>query len=245
MKAWGITDAGLVRPENQDCFAIEQIEQTGHLVAVVCDGMGGVSGGLLASTTAVDAYMTAMRAMLRADMTPEQVLQASSYCVAQANRAVYTAAKNDAHYAGMGTTLVAAIAKDGCVIISNVGDSRAYHVTQEGISRVSKDHSFVEGLVDRGDITEEQARTHPKRNYITRALGPEESALCDGYTVELAEGDFILLCSDGLVNTVTSPEMHEIIRNGADEEASLAQLLALSKQRGAPDNVTAVLVHKA
>ena len=75
MRAWGITDAGLVRPENQDCFAIEQIEQTGHLVSVVCDGMGGVSGGSLASHTAVDTYMDAMRAMLRTDMTPQQVLQ--------------------------------------------------------------------------------------------------------------------------------------------------------------------------
>ena len=133
--------------------------------------------------------------------------------------------------------------EDGTVI-SNVGDSRAYHITEGGIVRVTKDHSLVESMVDRGDITAEEARRHPNRNLITRALGPDISAVCDGYICPMAAGDFLLLCTDGLVDTVTDQEMLFEVIHGSDPDTCLGRLLEISKSRGAADNVTSVLMQK-
>ena len=127
-------------------------------------------------------------------------------------------------------------------MVSNVGDSRAYLISASGIRRVSKDHSLVERLVDSGDITVEEARRHPKRNYITRALGPEEHILCDGFIVPMAAGDYLLLCTDGLVETVSDQEMYQEIWGREDGGSCLERLLEISKGNGAPDNVTVVLL---
>ena len=142
----------------------------------------------------------------------------------------------------MGTTLVSAVSYDGGVVITNVGDSRAYHISKHHITRVTKDHSLVESMVDRGDITAEEARHHPNRNLITRALGPDMSALSDEYICPLEPGDFLLLCSDGLVDTVTDQEMLFEVIHGDDLNTCLDRLLAISKSHGASDNVTAVLM---
>ena len=142
----------------------------------------------------------------------------------------------------MGTTLVAVLAGDGEAVILNEGDSRAYHVNQEGIALVTRDHSLVEDMVEKGDLTPSQARSHPRRNLITRALGPDPAVEADGFPLQWKPGDFLLLCSDGLVNTVTDQEiMFEILHNGQPEDC-LQRLMAISKQRGAPDNVTAILL---
>ena len=168
----------------------------------------------------------------------------SAKAVAEANDAIRRETERDPFLYGMGTTLVAALScGENMAVVSNVGDSRAYHITESGIRRVTKDHSLVETLVDRGDITEEEARIHPKRNYITRALGPEPGILCDGFVVPLEPGEFLLLCSDGLVSTVSDREMYEEIRGG-DLDGCLDRLLAISKRNGAADNVTAVLLRK-
>ena len=198
MEVWSMTDVGLVRKENQDACAVCQHEESGHTLCVVCDGMGGAAGGKLASRIAVDTFMTEMQKVLRRDMTPEQLREASSYAVVLANRAIRDAAEASVDCRGMGTTLVSAVSYDGGAVLSNVGDSRAYHITADGIQRVTKDHSLVESMVDRGDITAEEARHHPNRNLITRALGPDMSALSDEYICPLEPGDFLLLCSDGL-----------------------------------------------
>ena len=181
MEVWSMTDVGLVRKENQDACAVCQHEESGHTLCVVCDGMGGAAGGKLASRIAVDTFMTEMQKVLRRDMTPEQLREASSYAVVLANRAIRDAAEASVDCRGMGTTLVSAVSYDGGAVLSNVGDSRAYHITADGIQRVTKDHSLVESMVDRGDITAEEARHHPNRNLITRALGPDMSALSDEY----------------------------------------------------------------
>lgn len=240
MQVWGLTDVGLVRKDNQDAFAVVREEDSGTIIAVVCDGMGGVKGGGVASRIAVDTYVAELRKVLRDDMTAEQRKEASSYAVSLANRAVYTAAQE--RYHGMGTTLVSAVSYDSGVVVSNVGDSRAYRISADGITRITKDHSLVEDLVERGDITAEEARRHPNRNVITRALGPEESESCDGFICPLAPGEYILLCTDGLVDTVSDQEMlFEVIHN-EDTASCLDRLLAISKSRGAADNVTAVLM---
>ena len=242
MEVWSMTDVGLVRKENQDAFAVCQHEESGHTLCVVCDGMGGAAGGRLASRIAVDTFMLEMQKVLRQDMTPEQLREASSYAVTLANRAIRDAAEASVDCRGMGTTLVSAVSYDGGAVISNVGDSRAYRITADGIARITKDHSLVERMVDRGDITAEEARHHPNRNLITRALGPDMSALSDEYICPLGPGEFLLLCSDGLVDTVTDQEMLFEVIHGDDLNTCLDRLLTISKSHGATDNVTAVLM---
>ena len=242
MEVWSITDVGLVRKENQDACAVCQHEESGHTLCVVCDGMGGAAGGKLASRIAVDTFMAEMQKVLRRGMTPEQLREVSSYAVALANRAIRDAAEASVDCRGMGTTLVSAVSCDGGAVISNVGDSRAYHITADGIHRVTKDHSLVERMVDRGDITAEEARHHPNRNLITRALGPDMSALSDEYICPMEPGEFLLLCSDGLVDTVTDQEMLFEVIHGGELDTCLDRLLAISKSHGASDNVTAVLM---
>ena len=242
MKAWGITDVGLRRQENQDTYAYEEFGAPGTVVAVVCDGMGGVNGGQLASSLAVETFMGELHARAHTDMTAEQVSEMASECVKEANRAVYERSFEADGYHGMGTTLVSAIVSDDTAVICNVGDSRAYLIGTGGIRRVTRDHSVVESLIEAGNITPEQARTHPNRNLITRALGPDRSIECDSFVVPLTQEDCLLLCSDGLSNTVEDKEMLMIIRSEADGTHALAQLLELSRKRGAPDNVTAVLI---
>ena len=242
MKAWGITDTGLVRRDNQDIFAIASGALEGDVVALVCDGMGGASSGLLASSLAVSTFLEQIGTVANAEMSIPQLREASSYCVAQANRAVYDRAQSSEADRGMGTTLVAAVTSGDDVVICNVGDSRAYHLGNSGVSRITRDHSVVEGLIESGDITAEQARSHPNRNLITRALGPDADAQCDGYICPMKAGEFLLLCTDGLVDTVSDQEMLFEILHGDSTETCLDRLLSISKQHGAPDNVTAVLV---
>ena len=242
MRAWGMTDVGLRRHENQDTYAFETFGAPDTVVAVVCDGMGGVSGGQLASSLAVSTFMEELHALAHVDMTVEQVREMESFCVARANRAVYDRAREDVVYHGMGTTLVAAVASPDVAVVCNVGDSRAYHIGAEGIRRVTRDHSVVEEMIEAGNITPEQARTHPNRNLITRALGPDQNTACDAFIVPLAEGDSLLLCSDGLIVTAEDNELFDIVRAENDGAVALERLLELARSRGAPDNVTAVLI---
>lgn len=240
MKVCGKTDVGLRRHENQDTFAVEQGEKL--LIAVVCDGMGGAEGGQIASSLAVETFMKEIRALLRADMTAGQLRELASFCVAKANTAVYQRALQDPAYQGMGTTLVSAVAGERDAVICNIGDSRAYLIHNGEMTRITHDHSVVQTLVENGDITAEEARTHPNRNLITRALGPDETTLCDAFDVSFAHGDKILLCTDGLVVTATDEEICRIVCADKRAGEKLDDLIALAKAQGAPDNVTAVLI---
>ena len=240
MKVCGKTDVGLRRHENQDTFAVEHGEKL--LIAVVCDGMGGAEGGQIASSLAVETFMKEIRALLRADMTAGQLRELASFCVAKANTAVYQRALQAPAYQGMGTTLVSAVAGERDAVICNIGDSRAYLIHNGEMMRITHDHSVVQTLVENGDITAEEARTHPNRNLITRALGPDETTLCAAFDVSFAHGDKILLCTDGLVVTATDEEICRIVCADKRAEEKLDDLIALAKAQGAPDNVTAVLI---
>ena len=242
MRAWGMTDVGLRRRENQDTYAFEVFGEPDTVVAVVCDGMGGVSGGQLASSLAVETFMSELHERAHVEMTVEQVRKMEMACIAKANRAVYDRSRLDDLYYGMGTTLVSAIASPDIAVVCNVGDSRAYHIGKAGIRRVTRDHSVVEEMVEAGEITPEEARTHPNRNLITRALGPDRNTESDSFIVPLAEGDCLLLCSDGLTGTALDEELLDVVRAEADGAAALERLLELAKSRGAPDNVTAILI---
>ena len=240
MNALGKTDVGLRRHENQDTFAVETIGQS--VAAVVCDGMGGAEGGQIASSLAVETFMKELRALLREDMSVEQLRELASFCVAQANTAVYERALED-DCRGMGTTLVSAVAGEKGTVVCNVGDSRAYLIRGDEITRITHDHSVVQTLVESGNITAEEARTHPNRNLITRALGTEEVTQCDAFEVAFQRGDKLLLCTDGLVVTATDEDICRAVCSGKSSEQDLDDLIALAKAQGAPDNVTVVLVN--
>jgi len=240
MRSWGITDVGMVRRENQDAYDVRIVG--GYTSALVCDGMGGPAGGRLASSLAVETFQREVERLVKDSMSLQQLAQAVEYTVSLANDAIRAAAAQDDTYQHMGTTLVSALAREDQVLIANVGDNRAYHINRNAIRQISRDHSLVEVLVERGELTPEAAKHHPQRNLITRALGPDASVQADHFYVEWAQGDYLLLCSDGLVNTVSDQEiLFEVIHNG-EPNTCLERLVAMSRQRGAPDNVTAVLL---
>ncbi|MEY8316842.1 Stp1/IreP family PP2C-type Ser/Thr phosphatase [Oscillospiraceae bacterium 50-58] len=239
MQVWGITDRGAVRQQNQDAYAAQVLED-GRAIALVCDGMGGARAGNVASTIAVERFMEEFLKPGQSGAVEERMGHAAS----AANHAVFDRSVHDEACTGMGTTLVAALAGPSEAVILNEGDSRAYHINAEGIVLVTRDHSLVEDLVERGELTREQARTHPHKNLITRALGAEPMLMADCFRQPLAEGDYLLLCSDGLSNVVNEQEMlYEVIHGGEDCQCC-QRLLDIALSRGAPDNVTVVLVKR-
>lgn len=240
MRVWGITDTGMVRKENQDAYQVQSIAE--YTVAVVCDGMGGTNGGQIASSIGVRVFGDELEKVLRKDMTAEQIRQAMTYSVSLANDAIRCEADNNPEIRRMGTTLVAAVGRDDLAVVCNIGDSRAYRISREGIRQITKDHSLVEDMVEHGELTPNEARHHPNRNLITRALGPDAVAQPDEFSVAWKKGEFILLCSDGLVNTVTDQEILFEIIHSDQLDSCLNRLLTVAKGRGAPDNVTAVLL---
>lgn len=233
MKVWGITDRGNVRKQNQDVF-YHWADDTNAL-ALVCDGMGGARSGNVASAMAAQCFVEVLSS--EAGAVQERMRTA----LEAANAAVRGRSKRDPDCHGMGTTLVAAFAKPGEAVVLNVGDSRCYHISAEGICQVTRDHSLVEQLVETGHLTREEARHHPHKNIITRALGTEEHVTGDFYQVHLAPGELLLLCSDGLSNEVPEETMLEICRS-VPAEKRCAALLEQAKAAGAHDNVTVVLL---
>ena len=242
MQIWGATDTGLVRTENQDTYLIREEMESGHALGVVCDGMGGPAGGRMASGIAVDIYYKELTRRLRPGMSNRELREASALSVAEANSAIRRAAAVNEEFRHMGTTLVSAVSCEGGAVITNVGDSRAYAIAKDGITRITRDHSLVQDMVDRGEITAEEARRHPQRNVITRALGVDETVQCDVYMWSMEPGSWLLLCSDGLTETVSDQEILFEVLHGGGKEDCLDRLFAIARGRGAPDNVTAVLM---
>lgn len=245
MRSYAISDKGKVRKENQDCVLMTEIRPKGCFAAVVCDGMGGVHGGKLASEMAVSAFMADFRKnLLRSSDKKPDLLPLLRHACVVANRVVYQYSCSNTECAGMGTTLVAAAVRSGTATILSIGDSRAYHITRKGIVQITKDHSLVEEMVDRGEITRAQARNHPKKNFITRALGVDAQVYADCFTVPFRPGERLLLCSDGLSNTLTDDMLYRICRAGRGPETACRRLIQRALDAGVRDNVTAALVFR-
>lgn len=238
--SWGITDKGVVRAQNQDSYYLKPINDS-LVTAMVCDGMGGAKAGNVASSLAVEAasaYLQSLSADELADKPGESLSRAAEL----ANEAVCLRAVQDENCWGMGTTMVAVIAAGEQLTILNVGDSRAYLISEEGITKVTRDHSVVEDMVHRGELTPVEARNHPHKNLITRALGAEPAVRVDLYHVQWKPGDFLLLCSDGLSNPLTDQELLYEVLYGGTPESCCQRMLDVAISKGAPDNVTAVLL---
>ena len=245
MKSFGITDKGKVRSENQDSYIIENCDKRKCVIAVICDGMGGAKAGDLASRLSSKEFVSRVYESLAAPRllmgNIEKLLRDSC---ADANGVVYEYSRFDANYSGMGTTLVGGIITRRKACLVNVGDSRAYYLSDEGIRQISRDHSYVEELVSMGAITKEEAAHHPKKNIITRALGVDASVEADYFECPLHRGDGILLCSDGLSNLVSAGEMESLLLERSGDDTVCRELLRMALDRGAPDNVTLALVRR-
>lgn len=241
MEAWGLTDPGKVRSQNEDYYVLRQLDDN-TILAAVCDGMGGAKAGNVASRLASDVLLKEMVRSYDARLKEQEILGVMQEAAALSNTAVYEYAQLSEEYHGMGTTLVAALIRDSVAYVVNVGDSRAYHLSKDGIQMITEDHSVVEMMVQRGEITREEAKHHPVKNLITRAIGTEAVVLIDAFTQPLKSGESILLCSDGLSNMMADQEILFEVEHGADRSDCCKRLLHIAEERGAPDNVTVVLV---
>jgi protein phosphatase len=254
MNGYGRTDVGRKRSVNQDTFSAFKMKN-GCFIAVVCDGMGGAAGGSIASSIAKDIFLTELEKLLDAYMNapstegapgvaiPRILRKAVSLC----NAFTHELSQRDPGLRGMGTTLVAALIYDNVLYACNVGDSRLYLLSKDGVVQITKDHSYVQALVDSGKLTASEARTNDRKNIITKAIGIEEDVEADSFAVPLEEEkeQYFLLCSDGLSNLLEERDLYKIVLQPKELlsiEKKVDCLIELANERGGNDNITAYLI---
>lgn len=246
MKCFGLTDKGSVRDANQDCFVIQECNHAGSTIIALCDGMGGAQAGEIASQLSNKRFTKYIYERLLTHTGSRVAYELILKCACEeANGVAYEYSLFDESYEGMGTTLVGGIVtQSGEVHLVNVGDSRAYHVYdgRTKIRQVTKDHSLVQRLVEVGAITREEAKTHPQRNVITRAIGSENNIESDYFSLNLKTDDILLLCSDGLSNMISDEEILEFCAEYPVPEILCNKLMEEALSRHARDNVTVLAV---
>ena len=239
MQIFSKIDIGNKRNTNQDAY-ITAILPDSAVLAVVCDGMGGANGGDVASRTATELICEYVKNSYNSAQSNDRLLELLKNAVLSANLEIYELACKNENLSGMGTTVVAAIIKPQTALICNVGDSRAYLI-EEDIAQITRDHSVVQSLIEKGELTAEEARVHPKKNIITRALGVEENVMPDLYEIEFGENSRLLLCTDGLSNFVKETEIFNTFNNNQTKD--IAEILVdKANAAGGGDNITAVIV---
>ncbi len=250
MRGYGITDVGRKRLVNQDSFSALQLRND-CFIAVICDGMGGVAGGGIASSIAKDVFLTELQEMLDSyfssevrDREPAEAFpRLLCEAVSKSNSFTYGLSVRDPGLKGMGTTLVAVLVYKDRFYVCNVGDSRLYALKDRKVTQVTKDHSYVQELLDSGRINARQARESLRKNIITRAVGVDEKIAVDTFVVPVSEADYILLCSDGLSNHLESSDLKKIILSDVlGLEKKVKTLVDLANERGGSDNITAYLI---
>ena len=240
MQSWGLTDPGCVRKQNQDAYRIERLDKE-TLLGVVCDGMGGAKSGNIASTLAVEVFVEEIRRSWLPGMESDRIDQMLRSAVKLANFTVYDQAAQFEEFDGMGTTLVAVLVRRDRATVVNVGDSRCYGISNGSIRQITKDHSVVQMMVDRGEISAEEAQYHPEKHYITRALGVGGMLDVDYLEEEMPKKGAVLLCSDGLSNYLDQEDLYRLIWNN-DAPSAVDQLIGQANAMGGADNITAVLI---
>ena len=242
MRIAGKTDVGLVRKTNQDNFACGLFAD-GNAWAVVCDGMGGVSGGSVASSTAVEVISEYLKKGYASNTDKDTIKKLLFSALYEGNSAVFSRALNDPTLTGMGTTVIACIVADQNAYIVHAGDSRAYVINAGGAILLTRDHSIVQEMLDSGKLKPEEAQNHPQRNIITRALGVEETLNIDFCETTFADGATLLICTDGLTNNVDAQSITDIVRD-ANCSDRVSALIDLVNEKGGMDNTTVVLIDK-
>ncbi len=241
LKIFSKSDIGLVRHSNQDACK-SGVFSDGSAWAVVCDGMGGANGGNIASSIAVDIISRQILSSYHEGMTDNSIKNLITSAIYNANLAIHEKALDDSSLSGMGTTVVVAIINGGIAHIAHAGDSRAYLITlNDSIKQLTTDHSMVQEMVNNGDITEQQAKKHPQKNIITRALGVESSIQIDYCENEFSSDCLLLICTDGLSNYVDAEQIFDF-SGKMDAESMTDQLVMLAKNGGGSDNITVVTI---
>lgn len=236
MKAVAKTDVGKKRSMNQDFFYCnENMVGSFQNLLIVADGMGGHKAGDHASKLCVESMVKTIEASKHT--TPVSIFEEA---VEKANKTIYEAARENIAYEGMGTTMVACTLFDGKMYVANIGDSRLYLI-RKNIRQITDDHSLVEELVKQGNLTAREARVHPQKNIITRALGIDEEVSADFFEIETKKDDIILLCSDGLSNMLEDDDLEYVVKNSDSLEKASEVLIQKANQNGGDDNITAVL----
>ncbi len=242
VERFGLSDVGCVRELNEDCFCIHGFDDGRERgFCILADGMGGHNAGEVASQTTVRIIAEELTKLLDSDLgseIPSKLLEA----VERANDKVYNMSVNNSIHNGMGTTVVAVFILDGAAYIANIGDSRAYAIREDELLQITTDHSIVEELVQRGTITREEARRHPQKNIITRAVGTDSVVRADVFEYNYSQGDTLLLCSDGLCTMVEDSEIFNIMTQEKNSEDMVCKLVDTAKKNGGVDNITVICI---
>ncbi len=237
MESFSKTDVGVKRTMNQDSlFCSDSPVGSFRNLFIVADGMGGHRAGDYASRLCIDSMVSSIRSS--SSKTPVTIFEEA---ITFANSTVYDASQLDREFEGMGTTMVACTLQEQTLYVANIGDSRLYLLREE-LQQITTDHSLVEEMVKIGNITESEARVHPQKNIITRALGIDEMVQADYFELQIKPSDVILLCSDGLTNMVEDDEIEYMIRHASSMEEAANMLIDKANLNGGSDNITAVLV---
>ena len=241
MKIDGKTDIGLERSSNQDGFRMGILSENSAYYAVVCDGMGGANGGNIASDMALSVISEDIINNYREDMSSSSVKLLLKTSVFNANTRIYEKSLEETSLYGMGTTVVALLIIGDTAHFAHVGDSRAYIINNK-ITQITKDHSVVQTLIEKGKLSQTQARVHPDKNIITRALGVDDTVVIDYNELDITPDDTLLMCTDGLTNFVEDSVIFDLVKK-MNEDVDASVLIDKANQNGGGDNITAVLLH--
>ena len=240
MNVYSKTDIGLMRSSNQDYCKTGELPD-GCIWAVVCDGIGGANGGSTASRIAAETIAEQLKELYHTEKYRDDMEKLIKTAIAIANQRVYDMSLKVYSLSGMGTTVVAAVVKEEVVHIVHAGDSRAYLYENGSLTQITKDHSMVQELVDIGQITPEEARNHPNKNIITRALGTRENLKTDYNGVKFDKDSVLLICTDGLSNYLTDENIAEFIKKSRGDEL-VGRLVEQAKMMGGSDNITVAVI---
>lgn len=237
LDAFSLSDVGKTRQMNQDCVDIS-LTPVGNLpnLLLLADGMGGHKAGDYASKYTIDVMKQEVNVSPETD--PVHIF---AEAIEYANAHLYEKSMKDVNFQGMGTTLVAATCIEHKLTVANIGDSRLYLIRHNKMVQVTKDHSYVAELMQKGELDKESAKHHPKKNYITRAVGAFERAKADYFYAEVKQGDTILICSDGLTNMLSDEEILRIIYQEKDLEDTCQKLIQAANEKGGYDNISVIV----
>jgi len=237
-------DPGRARSNNEDSVATDDEVA----LAILADGMGGYNAGEVASNMATTFIRTELGRWLReasAQANDAEVRRAMDICVDNANRAIFNAANTTPQYAGMGTTLVVAVFRDGRLLLGHVGDSRCYRLRAGKLEQITRDHSLLQEQIDAGLITPEQAAVSSNKNLVTRAVGVEDGVLLETHQHDVLPGDLYLMCSDGLSDMLADADIERLLLAGAEAtplEGTAKVLIDAANEAGGKDNISVILV---
>ena len=240
MKIESATNVGRIRSTNQDTYD-GGIFNDSAAWAVICDGMGGANGGSVASSLALSTIKKHILETYTDDISKGDIKSMIINAINKANQKVFQTAREKPELFGMGTTVVVMIAKSDELYVAHVGDSRAYMKKKDILEQLTVDHSFVQNLIDFGQITEIEAKTHPKRNIITRAVGVHENVRADYSVFDFEKGSSVIACSDGLTNYASNEILNGFMDKYKGKEL-VNNLIEFAIQSGGSDNITVVLL---